>query len=455
MSGLSGQDGVGAREVVRLAAPALLVLAAEPLYLLVDTAVVGHLGAVPLAGLAIGAVLLAQVSTQLNFLSYGTTARAARLHGAGRRTDAVVEGVQSTWLACAVGALVLLGGQLVAGPVAHVLAGGTGPVADAALSWLRIALFGAPLVLVTLAGNGWMRGVQDTVRPMRYVLAGNGLSALACPVLVYGLGPAPAMGLEGSAVANVAAQLVSSALFARALLRERVALAPVPRLLRAQLGMGRDLVLRSLGFQACFLSAAAVAARFGAASVGAHQIVLQLWNFQAMVLDSLAIAAQALVGSVLGGGGQARARELAWRVTRYGLVLGCGFGVLFAALSGVLPGVFTSDRAVLDLVPSAWWFFVALQPIAGVVFALDGVLLGAGDAGFLRTWTLVATLLGFLPLIWASLGFGWGLVGIWTGLSAFMVVRLAAVVLRTRSGAWAVPGAVRATRPEQPPAAAA
>ena len=333
-SGDPAGETAGAREVVRLAAPALLVLAAEPLYLLVDTAVVGHLGAVPLAGLAIGAVLLAQVSSQLNFLSYGTTARAARLHGAGRRSDAVLEGVQSTWLACVVGAVVLVGGQLLAGPVTRALAGGPGPVADAALSWLRIALLGAPLVLVTLAGNGWMRGVQDTARPMRYVLAGNGLSALACPVLVYGLGPVPAIGLEGSAVANVSAQLVSAGLFGRALLAERVPLTPVPGLLRAQLGMGRDLVLRSLGFQACFLSAAAVAARFGAASVGAHQIVLQLWNFQALVLDSLAIAAQALVGSALGGGSRARARALAWRVTRYGLVLGCGFGVLFAALSG-------------------------------------------------------------------------------------------------------------------------
>jgi putative MATE family efflux protein len=297
-----------AREVLRLAVPALLVLAAEPLYLLVDTAVVGHLGAVPLAGLAIGAVLLAQVSTQLNFLSYGTTARTARLHGAGRRTEAVVEGVQSTWLALGVGAVLLLLGELLAGPVSRALAGGPGPVASGAVAWLRIALIGAPLVLVTLAGNGWMRGVQDTARPLRYVLLGNGLSALACPVLVYGLAGAPALGLVGSAAANVAGQVVASALFLRALLRERVPLAPVPVLLRGQLRMGRDLVLRSLGFQACYLSAAAVAARFGAASVAAHQVVLQLWYFQALVLDSLAIAAQALVGSALGAGGAARAK---------------------------------------------------------------------------------------------------------------------------------------------------
>jgi putative MATE family efflux protein len=436
-------SGADAREVLRLAAPALLVLAAEPLYLLVDTAVVGHLGAIPLAGLAIGATQLAVASSLLIFLSYGTTARAARLHGAGRRAAAVVEGVQSTWLAVGIGVVVLAAGQVVAAPVSRALAGGPGPIADAAAGWLRIALLGVPFMLVTLAGNGWMRGVRDTRRPMIYVLCGNGLSALICPGLVYGLGPLPQLGLIGSAIANVAAQVVAAGLFLRALLAERVSLAPVAALLRGQVGMARDLVLRTLGMQACFLSAAAVAARFGAASVGAHQVVLQLWMFQALVLDSVAIAAQALVGGALGAGDADRARQLAGRVTRYGLVLGVVFGVALSALAGVGPRAFTSDPAVLAVVPHAWWFFAALQPVAGVVFALDGVLLGAGDAAYLRTSMLIATLGGFLPLIWASLWFGWGLAGIWTGLTALMVIRLAAVLMRYRSGAWVVTGAVR------------
>jgi putative MATE family efflux protein len=454
---LSGpRESVPAREVLRLAAPALPVLAAEPLYLLVDTAVVGRLGAVALAGLAVAGVLFAQVTTQLNFLSYGTTARAARLHGAGRRSAAVTEGVQATWLALAVGLLVLGVGQLVAAPVARLLGGG-GAIAEGAVSWLRVALFGAPLVLVTLAGNGWMRGVQDTVRPMRYVLAGNGLSALVCPVLVHGWGGWAGLGLVGSAWANVAGQASGAALFLVALRRERAAapdpdpvrLRPQPALLRGQLAMGRDLLARSLAFQACFLSATAVAARFGAATVAAHQVVLQLWFFMALVLDAVAIAAQALVGAALGsaergGGGAARARGLARQVARYGLGLGVAFGVLFAALVGVLPGVFTDDAAVLAAIPVAWWFFVVMQPVAGVVFALDGVLLGAGDVEFLRNSTLAAAALGFLPLVWASLGLDWGLAGIWTGLTAFMLIRLAAVTLRTRAARWAVPGAVRA-----------
>jgi putative MATE family efflux protein len=443
------QYRVPPREVLRLAAPALPVLAAEPLYLLVDTAVVGRLGAVALAGLAVAGVVFAQVTSQLNFLSYGTTARAARLHGAGRRGDAVGEGVQATWLALAVGVLVLAVGQLVARPVAQALGDG-GAIADAATAWLRVALWGAPMVLVTLAGNGWMRGVQDTARPLRYVLAGNGLSAVLCPVLVHGAGPWDGLGLVGSAAANVTGQAVAATLFLVALVRagraEAVPLRPVPAVLRAQRALGRDLLARSLAFQACFLSAAAVATRFGAATAAAHQIVLQLWFFQALVLDAVAIAAQALVGAALGSPdrGARRARALAGQVTRYGLVLGIGFGVLFAALSGVLPPVFTPDPAVLAVVPVAWWFFTAMQPVAGVVFALDGVLLGAGDAAFLRTSTLLAAVLGFLPPIWASLAFGWGLAGIWSGLAAFMVIRLVAVGLRARGDRWAVTGAIRA-----------
>jgi len=429
-----------AREILRLAGPALPVLAAEPLYLLVDTAVVGRLGAVPLAGLAVAAVLFAQVTSQLNFLSYGTTARTSRMYGSGRRADAVAEGVQATWLALAVGACLVVVGQLVVRPVAEALGNG-GAIAEGAVSWLRVALIGAPLLLVTLAGNGWMRGVQDTARPLRYVLAGNAVSAVACVVLVHGIGAFPGLGLVGSAWANVLGQCVGAGLFLGALAREsRGSWRPRPAALRAQLTMGRDLVARSLAFQACFLSAAAVATRFGAPVAAAHQIVLQLWSFMALVLDAIAIAAQSLVGAALGAGDAGRARALAARVTRYGLVLGVGFGVLFAALSGVLPPVFTPDAAVLAAVPIAWWFFAALQPVAGVVFAIDGVLLGAGDAAFLRTWTLLAAVVGFLPLIWASLAFGWGLAGIWSGLAAFMLVRLVAVLLRVRGGRWAVTG---------------
>jgi putative MATE family efflux protein len=425
------------REVIRLAVPALGVLAAEPLYVLVDTAVVGHLGAIPLAALAVGGMVLAQTSSVLTFFSYGTTARTARLHGAGRRADAVAEGAQTTWLAIIAGLLLVGLGQIFAGPVARLLAG-PGEVADEAVDWLRIALFGVPFILITMAGNGWMRGVQDTVRPLRYVLAGNGISAVLCPILVYGLD----FGLEGSAMANVAAQLISASLFLRALAVEQALVRPHAATIRVQLGMGRDLMLRSLAFQAIGISATAVAAHTSAATVGAHQIVLQLWVFLALLLDSLAIAAQSLVGAALGARDERDALDVAKRVTGYGLIFGGLLMVIFAGLFWILPNVFTSDGSVLAEVPRAWWFFVALQPIAGVVFALDGVLLGAGDAGFMRNVTLISAGFGFLPVVWAALAFDWGLVGIWSAMSAFMLIRLVLMVNRWRSGRWAVLGAV-------------
>jgi putative MATE family efflux protein len=322
------------------------------------------------------------------------------------------------------------------------LAGGSdgGDIAGEALPWVRIAIGGVPAILVSAAGNGWMRGVQDTGRPLRYVVAGFAVSAVLCPLLVYGLLGMPRLELVGSAVANLVGQWVAALLFFRALLIERVPLRIQPTVLRAQVVMGRDLVLRTMAFQACFVSAGAVAARFGAAAVAAHQVVLQLWNFLALVLDSLAIAAQSLVGAALGAGQLAHAKSVAWRVTTFSTLASAVLAGIFAVGASVFPSIFTDDRSVLDAIGVPWWFMVAQLPVAGIVFALDGVLLGAGDAKFMRNATLISALVGFLPLIWLSLAFGWGLLGIWSGLSAFMVLRLVFVGWRAFSGHWLVTG---------------
>ncbi|OBI40635.1 MATE family efflux transporter [Mycobacterium kyorinense] len=433
------RPAAGSRQIAGLALPALGVLAAEPLYLLFDTAIVGRLGALSLAGLAIGGLVLALVGSDLTFLSYGTTARSARHFGAGDRASAVAEGVQATWLALGLGALIVVVVQAAAVPLVSVIASG-GDIADAALPWLRIAILGAPAILVSLAGNGWLRGVQDTVRPLRYVVAGFGLSALLCPLLVYGWLGLPRMGLAGSALANLTGQWLAAVLFGRALLVQRVPLRLDRGVLRAQLVMGRDLMMRTLAFQACFVSAAAVAARFGAAALGAHQIVLQLWTFLALVLDSLAIAAQALVGAALGANRVEHAKSVALRVTVFSTTAAAVLAAAFAAGAAVLPTLFTDDHSVLAAIAVPWWFLVAQLPIAGIVFALDGVLLGAGDAAFMRTATVLSALVGFLPLVWLSLVFGWGLAGIWTGLTMFMVLRLLFVGWRALSGRWAVTG---------------
>ena len=310
-------------------------------------------------------------------------------------------------------------------------------VAAEAAGWLRIAVFGVPLILLSMAGNGWMRGVQDIRRPVYFVVAGLAVGAVLCVGLVHGIGGLPRLGLQGSAWANLVGQSLTGIAFVwRLAVESGGRFRPDWPVIRAQLTMARDLILRSLSFQICFISAAAVAARFGVAEVAAHQVVLQLWDFTALLLDSLAIAAQQLVGAALGAKAFDVARKLSGKVT----AVSVGVSVVLVAILVIgiaaIPRIFTDDPQILDAMRTPWWFFIVMLPIAAVVFALDGVLLGSGDAAFLRTATLAGALGAFLPMIWLSLIFDWGLAGIWTGLLAFMCVRLAAVVWRVRSGAW-------------------
>src|SRR4051812_42505696 len=427
-----------ARTIARLAVPALVVLAAEPLYVLVDTAVVGHLGRVPLAAVAVSGTVMSVAAWFGTLMAYGTTGRAARRFGAGDRPAAVLEGVQTSWLALAGGVVLALLAQVGAGPLASILAGDA-TTAHAAAGWLRIAALGVPGLLLAAAGNGWMRGVQDTRRPLLFVLGANVLSAILCPLLVYPAG----WGLAGAAVANVAAQTVSGGCFLFALIRETRELRPRPKIIVEQVKLGRDLLIRGAAFQACFLSATAVASRFGVAAVGAHQIALQLWFFSALALDAVAIAAQSLVGAALGGGDADGARDVARRVTIAGGIAGIGFAVLAAAGAGVVPGWFTPDRSVHEQAAIVWPWFVGLMPFAGVVYALDGVLIGAGDIRYLRNLTLAPALLGFLPAIWLAYWLDLGLGGVWAGLGLFILIRFVTTVWRWRSGSWAVLGATR------------
>jgi putative MATE family efflux protein len=434
----NGAERADLRRIAGLALPALVVLAAEPLYVLVDTAVVGHLGRVPLAAVAVGGTVMSVAVWFGTLMAYGTTGRAARRFGAGDRQAAVSEGVQASWLALATGVGLALLAQAGAGPLASALAGDPA-TADASAGWLRTAACGAPGLLLAAAGNGWMRGVQDTRRPLIFVLGANVLSAVLCPLLVYPLG----WGLTGSAVANVVAQSVSGGLFLLALVRETKALRPEPPIILRQLVLGRDLLIRGAAFQACWLSATAVAGRFGVAALGAHQIALQLWFFSALALDAVAIAAQSLVGAALGAGDAGAARAVARRVTGVGAVAGVAFAVLAAAGAGVVPGWFTNDVVVHEQAAIVWPWFVGLLPFAGVVYALDGVLIGAGDVGYLRNLTLTAALAGFLPAIWLAYAFDLGLGGVWAGLGLFTMVRLVLLLWRWRGARWAVPGAIR------------
>ncbi len=433
-------DRVTVRRMLALATSAFLVLAAEPLYLLVDTAVVGHLGARALGALGVGTTLMALLAIVGTFVEYGTTARAARWFGNGRRDRAVAEGVQASYLAVGIGIAVVLVGQLAADPLVGLLTGSSS-LHDPAEQWFRIALCGMPMVLLVLAGNGWMRGVQLTRAPVVIVLAANGLSAAASPLLVYTFG----LGLVGSAWANLGAQVVAAVLFLRALHREAggeagTSLAPHPEVMRAQLVLGRDLIVRAAAFQAAFMVAAGVATRMGTAQIAAHQIGMQLWEFTALLLDSFAIAAQSLVGAALGASNPTAARRLAVQVARWSAGAGTAFAASYAAGWWLIPRLFTSSPSVWHQAHLLWPWFVVMLPAAGVVFGLDGVLIGAGDVAFMRTITIIAALGGFVPVTLAAAHWGWGIGGVWAGLTAFIVVRLVGMVWRARGDRWVVLG---------------
>nr|WP_245847039.1 MATE family efflux transporter [Dietzia natronolimnaea] len=449
------ETGVGelGRRLWSIALPVLPVLAAEPIYLLVDGIVVGRQGPEDLAALGVGALVLLVLGTQMNFLSYGTTARAARLHGAGRRSDAVAEGVQATWIALSVGVVVVAGVHAFLGPLTRVLAADA-EVAASAADWLRVAVWGIPCILVASAGHGWMRGVQRVRTPLALVAVGIGVSTIGCVVLVPGLGPAPALGLVGSAWSNLAGQLIMAGGFLGALVLEHRgfrehsgfeehsgSLRPRWSVIVGQLRLGVNLVIRTASFQVTFAVATTAAAAAGVDSLAAHHLAQQLWALYTLVLDSVAIAAQSLVGAALGAGLASQGRALARAVVVWSVGLGVGLAVITVLFRDPMSTLLSGDTEVAGRLVVALTGMALVVIPAALVFGLDGVLLGAGDAAYLRTSTVIAALCGFLPVLLATRHFGWGLAGIWWGMGVFVAMRLIAVVARVRGDRWLVLGA--------------
>jgi putative MATE family efflux protein len=428
------------REILRVAVPALGALAAEPLYLLVDTAIVGHLGTPQLAALALAASILGAVVSLCNFLAYGTTAQVARLHGAGQEDRAAQVAAQALWLALGIGVLLAAVCALLAGPL-MALVGGHGHVADLAARYLRLSALGLPCVLVALAAQGYLRGVGDLRTPLVIVVAANGVNVVLEVLFVYGLG----WGMDGSALGTVVAQLGMGAAFARRLLAAgrgpRVSRAPQAPLLRGLLRMGSHIVIRTGSLFLSFIIAGAVLARVGPDSLAAHQIAFQLFIFLALVLDAIAIAGQVLVGRMLGAGDRDAAFDAARRMCAWGLGAGCLMGLGLLALRDVLPQAFTDDPQVLALAHELWPLFALMQPVGALVFALDGILLGAGDTRYLAWAMAFSALVVFVPLALLALKLDWGVVGVWWGLNALMVARLVTIGTRFRGGRWAVVGA--------------
>jgi putative MATE family efflux protein len=424
------------REILRLAIPALGSLAAEPLYLLVDTAIVGHLGRPQLAALGIAATVLGGLFAIFNFLQYGTTAQVARAGGAGEAPAARRLGAQAVWLSLAFGAAVAALVAALASPLVEIM-GGEDTTASYAVTYLRIAAIGLPAAFLALGGQGYLRGISDLRTPLVIVVAGNAANVVLEVVFVYGFD----WGIRGSAWGTAIAQLGMGAAFVAVILR---GLAPgearlVPALARRVLSLGKWIFLRTVALMGSFVLAGAVATRFGDAAIGAHQVAFQLFIFLALVLDAIAIAGQIIVARELGASRTEDAYAAGERMVWLSVAVGGAFALVMLALEDVLPQAFTSDDAVLDQTALLWPFFALMQPLAGAVFALDGVLIGASDGPFLAG-SMLAAFVACAAILLASLAGDWGIRGVWSALVVLILVRLGAMSTRFRRGRWLVTG---------------
>jgi putative MATE family efflux protein len=423
------------RRIFALAIPALGALAAEPLYVLVDTAIVGHLGTPQLAALAIAATVLTTAFTVFNFLTYGTTAHVARLHGAGREKEAALVGSQALWLSLFIGLLILVAVGPLA-PLAVELMGGEGEVARQATLYLRLAALGAPFFMLASAGQGYLRGIEDLKTPLVIMIAAHAVNVVLEVLFVYGFG----WGLAGSAWGTVIAQAGMGAAFV-VVQRRAGWQRPEWSKIRPLMRIGAHIAVRTTALLGSFLVASAVLARVAPEALGAHQIAFQLFVFLALVLDALAIAGQVMVGGMLGAGDARGAREAALRMIGWSVAAGAVFGAVLLALGDVIPRAFTSDDAVVAQAREIWWIFALMMPANGAVFALDGILIGAGDTRFLM-WGMLAAAAVYVPVALLALDQGWGIQGVWFGLAGLIAVRLLTCGARFAGSRWALTGAL-------------
>ncbi|MEY2242713.1 MATE family efflux transporter [Streptomyces sp. BF23-18] len=429
------------REIVALAVPAFGALVAEPLFVLADSAIIGHLGTAQLAGLGVASALLMTAVGVFVFLAYATTAAVARRVGAGDLRAAIRQGMDGIWLALLIGVAVIAV-ALPTAPSLMELFGASDSAAPYATTYLRISVFGIPAMLVVLAATGILRGLQDTKTPLYVAVGGFVANAVLNIVLVYGAG----LGIAGSAWGTVIAQCGMAAVYLHVVLRgarrHDASLRPDAAGIRACAQAGTPLLVRTLSLRAILLIATAVAARLGDAEMAAHQIILSLWSLLAFALDAIAIAGQAIIGRYLGADDARGAREACRRMVQWGLVTGLVLGVLVIAARPLFLPLFSGDSGVRDAALPALVMVAVSQPICGIVFVLDGVLMGAGDGPYLAR-AMLLTLAVFTPVALLVPTLGGGLTALWGAMTLMMTMRMLTLWLRSRSGRWIVTGATR------------
>jgi putative MATE family efflux protein len=437
----SPQDG----EILRLAVPAFGALVAEPLFLLADSAIVGRIGTVPLGGLGVASQALTTLVGISIFLAYGTTAAVARQLGAGNTKAAIRQGIDGLWLAALIGAVVLAAGWPLAPAIVGAF-GGSGAVTAQAAIYLRISLLGAPSMLAVLAGTGVLRGLQDTRTPLLVAVAANVVNVILNATLVLGLHWGIAGSAWGTAIAQTGTAAVYLVVVGRGARRAGVSFAPDGAGLRAAAFAGASLVVRTIALQAALIITTAIAARQGDAAIAAHQVAFRIWGLLAFALDAIAIAGQAITGRYLGAGDAAGARAATNRMITWGAVYGVIFGLVVLIARPWLPGLFAVTPQVRGLLLGVLIIVAVQQPAAGVVFVLDGVLIGAGDQDYLAVTGLL-NLAIFAVAAAAVVTSHGGLIALWLAFSAWLLSRLATLTLRARSSRWLITGAVRVSGP--------
>lgn len=410
------------RAIALLAIPALGSLIADPLLSLVDTAFVGRIDAESLAALGVSSAVFGVAFFVFNFLEYGTTTEVAKAVGRGDRSAAGRGVITALVLALLAG--VAVAGVLLAAAEGIVRAFGADPgVVDSGSTYIGIRALAAPAVLVVRASHGAFRGFQDTRTPMVVAVSANAINLVLDPILIFGVG----WGIAGAAWATVIAQWVAAIWFLGLFAQGSAAYGlrgarPVPGEVRRFLAVGRDLAIRTAALLATFTAATAVATRVSGTAVAAHQVLSQLFLFTALVLDALAIAAQALVGRHIGAGDERQAAAVADRLLVLGVAVGIALVAALGAMGGLVPSWFTADEAVRAAIRSSYWILVAMQPLAAVVFVWDGVFIGVGDFRYLAAAMTLSALVGTAALL-AVLPLGWGLPGVWLGITVFLLVR--------------------------------
>ena len=431
------------RRILELALPAFAALVAQPLFVMADTAIVGQLGTVPLAGLGVGSTLTLALVGVFVFLAYGSTATVARLVGANREKDAAESGAQAMWLALVLGAVTGLVSWGFAPQLAAWLGAG-GTVHEQAVAYLHWSLPGLPGMFLVLAATGTLRGMADGRTPMVLAIGAAVLNLVGDVVLVFGLG----MGIAGSGAATAFAEtlmgLTAAGIVAHSAARVEVGLRPRLAGMRTSLLVGVPLLIRTLALRAALLLTTWTAARSGAVALAAHQVGFTIWSFLQYVLDALAIAGQTLIGQALGASRPGEARALARRMTGWSLCAGLLLGIATLFIRNLLAALFTPDPGVRDAVAAVLVVIGCTLVIASWVTLFDGVLIGAGDGPYLARASLI-TLAVYAPLALAVARFAPGgvpgLVWLWLAFTiGFRGARAATLWWRERSDAWLVTG---------------